>query len=129
MIAMIAIAVAGGVAAFVALRDRQGESPPAEFLEPLAESPRPPVVAEPPRPVLEAHPAARPIAKAREARATRAALVEERNARAREHREAIARYEAGAVSMSEVEEAEMRLVDARHRLGELDGPAWHRARA
>ena len=38
-------------------------------------------------------------------------------------------HAAGRVSMQDVEEAEMRLLDARRRLGEIDGPMWHRARA
>ena len=38
-------------------------------------------------------------------------------------------HAAGRVSMQDVEEAEMRLLDARRRLGELDRPTWHRARA
>jgi hypothetical protein len=128
-LALAAVAVVAGVVLF-ATRRTSDDAPPDEALEPLAESPRPPVTATPPEPKLAAAPPPTPTAVAKKAaRVERAALVEERNARAREHRESIARYEAGVVSITDVEQAEARLLDARHRLGELDGPAWHRARA
>jgi hypothetical protein len=38
-------------------------------------------------------------------------------------------YSAGRVTIQDVEDAEKRLLDGRHRLGEIDGPTWHRARA
>jgi hypothetical protein len=59
---------------------------------------------------------------------SRSRLVEERNARAREHRDAVVRYEHGHTSIREVELAEMRLLDARVELQEIDVATWRRGR-
>ena len=125
----------GVILAFVAtaavlillLRRGSDVSPPPgeEVLEPLVESPRPPVQAEAPRATLRGRPSPGPEAVPA---GDRAALVRERNDLAREHRQAVERYQTGLATIQDVEQAEMRLFDARHRIGEIDGPAWHRAR-
>jgi hypothetical protein len=97
-----------------------------EPLEPFVESPRPPVAAQPPKALLAPMPTV--VKRARPA-AGRAALLHERNEAAREHRRLVAAYGAGTVSIADVEAAERLLLDARHRLGEIDAPTWHRARA
>jgi hypothetical protein len=51
------------------------------------------------------------------------------SANAREHRRRVGLYEVGRIEISEVEAAELLLLDARQRLGEIDRIAWHRARA
>ena len=120
--------VATGLVVFLGLREGpdDGTMFPDERLEPLVESPRPPVQAEPYRTTLQGRPSPgrKPVVEGE-----RAALVRERNDLAREHRRVVVAYEAGVVSIQDVEEAEMRLLDARHRLGEIDGPTWHRGRA
>jgi hypothetical protein len=122
---IVIVLVAAGVVLAVVLNDRHdGNS--GEGLEPVVESPRPPIEADTPMPILRgfAPPTSAPVGGV-----ARSVLLAERNARAREHREAVVLYEAGREPIRDVEEAETRLLDARHRLGEIDGPTWHRARA
>ena len=60
--------------------------------------------------------------------APRPVQLKQRNDLAREHRDTIALYAEGRVSMQDVEAVELKLLDARYRLGEMDAPTWHRAR-
>ena len=99
-------------------------SPEPEVLEPLATSPRPPVSEEKAGPYL----APKGVDPARPTGSTRRERLAARNERARGHREAVERFEAGMISIRDVEAAEMALLDARQALGEIDAKQWHGAR-
>jgi hypothetical protein len=126
LVAVLAVvALLGGALAWSV---RRAAAPPgaSEALEPLVASPRPPVAGEAAEPFLRSDPG--PAEAPRPEAGSRAALLEERNARARDHRDAVTRFEMGAVSIREVEVAEMRLLDARVRLQEIDVATWRRSR-
>lgn len=106
-------------------RSRSGSSAPEpEVLEPLATSPRPPIAEEKVAPLL----APMGVDPSRPTGSTRRERLAARNERAREHRAAVERYEAGMIPIRDVEAAEMALFDARKALGEIDAKEWHRGR-
>jgi hypothetical protein len=127
VLAVIGIVLAGAGMAMVLLRERTApeEAPPADGLVEIVESPRPPVAEERAAPLLRGRP---PEKAAEPKKEDRASLLAARNEAAREHRKKVEAYEQGLVSIQEVEEAELRLLEARHRLGEIDDPTWHRGR-
>ena len=120
------LVLAAGAAAWVWTREAAPPPPHADpaVLEPLAKTPRPPVASEPRQAVLKGRPSPRRAG----ADASREALVAERNELARAHRDLVARYEAGSVALRDVERAELLLLDARRRIGEIDDAMWHRER-
>jgi len=123
---LVALAFVGLGVYLYSRSDFDRAEPTPEILEPLATPPRPPVLVEPARQVVRVQQGAtQEVASL----APRPIQVKERNDLAREHRDLIAMYAEGRVSMQDVEAVELKLLDARHRLGEMDSPTWHRARA
>ena len=127
-LALVVIAIAGAAAAaFVLLRsgEERGTAPArVDDLEPIVETPRPPVAAER---VAVLH--GRPSPRSAQPPGDRATVRARRNDLARAHRDLVRAYEAGLTSLRDVEQAEGELLDARHDVGELCDAAWHRGRA
>lgn len=99
--------------------------PPPIAPPPIAPPPVAPLPVAPP-PFVPPRTEAPPAAPSPAARRILELVLEMRLETLRIHR---ALYGAGRVTQDAVDEAELGVIDARHDVAELTGPAWHRARA